>query len=126
MESSVKHSQELSFEQTQVFVLDATTRLRSQEDTSMLTTTTEIALWELDHRTNDGIDVTLLWNPRTNHVFVVVEDQRSAESFELEVEAADALNAFRHPFAYANNDYDDRSVPLVRLPASPRRRAEER
>ena len=92
----------------------------------MFTTTTEIALRELDHRTNDGIDVTLLWNPRTNHVFVVVEDQRSAESFELEVEAADALNAFRHPFAYANNDHDARSVPLERLPASPVRRGEER
>ena len=65
----------------------------------MLTTTTEIALRELDHRTNDGIDVTLFWNPRTNHVFVVVEDQRTGELFELEVEAADALKAFRHPFS---------------------------
>lgn len=92
----------------------------------MLTTTTEIALRELDHRTNDGIDVTLFWNPRTNHVFVVAEDQRTGESFELEVEAADALNAFRHPFAYANNDDDARSVPLERLPASPQRRGEER
>ena len=92
----------------------------------MLTTTTEIALRELDHRTNDGIDVTLVWNPRTNHVLVVAEDQRTGESFELEVEAADALKAFRHPFAYANNDYDARSVPLERLPASPRRQGEER
>lgn len=65
--------------------------------------TTEAALRELDRRANDGFDVRLLWNPRTNRVFVTVEDQRGGDSFALEVEAPDALEAFHHPFAYRNS-----------------------
>ncbi len=65
-----------------------------------MSTTSPSAIRELDHRTNDGIDVRLLWNSRTNHVFVAVEDQRSGESFELTVSGADALDAFHHPYAH--------------------------
>jgi hypothetical protein len=36
----------------------------------------------------------------TNQLFVAVEDERLGESFELEVEEAAALDAFRHPYAY--------------------------
>lgn len=67
-------------------------------------TTSDTALRELDHRTSDGIDVTLFWNPRTDHVSVALEDQRSGESFELEIRAADALDAFHHPFRYRRRD----------------------
>ncbi len=63
-------------------------------------TTQNAAIRELDHRTNDGIDVRLLWSSRTNHVFLAVEDQRSGESFELIVPGADAADAFQHPYAY--------------------------
>ena len=56
---------------------------------------------ELDRRRGDGIDVALLWDSRTNRVLVAVEDEREGDSFELEVSAADALDAFRHPYAYA-------------------------
>lgn len=63
-------------------------------------TTEHTAIRELDHRTNDGIDVRLLWSERTNHVFVTVEDQRSGELFELIVPGPDALDAFHHPYAY--------------------------
>lgn len=45
----------------------------------------------------NGIDVRLLWDPRTNHVTVAVQDERSDESFEPAVEVADALAAFHHP-----------------------------
>jgi hypothetical protein len=55
---------------------------------------------ELDHRTSDGIDVTLLWDSETNHVSVAVIDERSGETFELDVSGADALYAFNHPYAY--------------------------
>ena len=58
------------------------------------------AIRELDQRTNDGIDVRLLWSERTNHVFVTVKDQRSGELFELIVSGPDALDAFHHPYAY--------------------------
>ena len=66
--------------------------------------TPQFPIRELDHRTNDGIDVRLFWNSRTNHVFVAVEDQRSGMAFELIVSGADALDAFRHPYAYGGSD----------------------
>jgi hypothetical protein len=65
-----------------------------------MSTTKAISLRELDQRNSDGIDVRLLWDPRTNHVTVAVRDERSHESFELAVDAADALAAFHHPYAY--------------------------
>ena len=61
---------------------------------------------ELDQRSNDGIDVRLLWNSLTNRVSVAVEDQRAGESFEIDVvDPEDALIAFHHPYAYANRDW---------------------
>jgi hypothetical protein len=74
----------------------------------------ETVVRELDRRFNDGFDVRLLWNPRTNRVFVAIEDERDGNSFEFRVDAANALEAFRHPFAYASNHYDLRSQPLER------------
>ena len=64
-------------------------------------TTNEPAIRELDHRSGDGVDVTLLWSPQTDGVSVLVVDVRSGEAFELPVPAADALEAFAHPHAYA-------------------------
>jgi hypothetical protein len=55
---------------------------------------------ELDHRKTDGIDVTLLWHSPTNQVSVAVLDERSGETFELDVPGPDALYAFNHPYAY--------------------------
>ena len=66
--------------------------------------TSEIGVRELDARSTDGIDVTLLWNPRTNQLFVAVEDERRGDSFELEIDPADALDAFRHPYAFTRRD----------------------
>jgi hypothetical protein len=60
---------------------------------------------ELDRRSNDGIDVALLWNPRTNRLVVTVADDRRGDSFEIDVDAADALDVFHHPFAYAGRGY---------------------
>jgi hypothetical protein len=55
---------------------------------------------ELDHRESDGIAVTLLWFEDSNRVAVRVFDSESEEEIELEVAARDALDAFRHPYAY--------------------------
>ena len=60
-------------------------------------------LRELDHRSRDGVHVTLLWSTRTNRVFVSVVDIRSGSSFHFEVAPADALDAFHHPYAYAEH-----------------------
>ncbi len=63
--------------------------------------TTETAIRELDSRSNDSIDVALLWNSQTHRVYLTVQDTRPGESFEFEADPADALAAFYHPYAYA-------------------------
>jgi len=63
-------------------------------------TTPHPVIRELDHRTNDDLEVRLLWNSWTNQVFVAVEDLRSGELVEVTVHGTDALDAFRHPYAY--------------------------
>jgi len=73
-------------------------------------TTPEQAIRELDHRTSDGIDVTLLWNARTNRVSIAVVDIRTGETFELAVPGADAVYAFNHPHAYAGMGVADRAL----------------
>jgi hypothetical protein len=64
-------------------------------------TTTRPLVRELDFRTSDGIDVRLLWNPSSNRVSVAVDDRRLGESLVFDVEPANALHAFHHPYAYA-------------------------
>ena len=56
---------------------------------------------ELAHREADGIEVTLLWYAEADRVAVRVSDARTGDRFELRIHAADALDAFHHPFAYA-------------------------
>jgi hypothetical protein len=57
---------------------------------------------ELDHRSFGSVDVSLFWNRRSNAVFLQVIDWSEDNDFSIPVHAADALDAFRHPFAYAN------------------------
>jgi hypothetical protein len=62
----------------------------------------EISSWrELARRHADGLDVALLWNKSADRLKLSVFDSRFEEQLDLEVEAADGLNAFYHPFAYA-------------------------
>ena len=56
---------------------------------------------ELDYRSHDGLEVTLLWDPQTNEVSVDVVDERHENSFRLTVDPGSALDAFHHPYAYA-------------------------
>src|SRR5437763_15973586 len=65
-----------------------------------MSTATDIEVQELDCRKNDGIHVALLWNSHTGRVSVAVEAERSGEAFKLEVDSADVLTAFHHPYAY--------------------------
>ena len=73
-------------------------------------TVTDIDVRELDSRSNDGIDVTLLWSPRTNRVWISVVDEKCGDWFEQDVHPALALDAFRHPFAYANRERDEYAI----------------
>jgi hypothetical protein len=65
---------------------------------------------ELDHRRNDEIEVTLLWDTKTQDVFIVVTE-RDGNSFEFQVSPTDARDAFHHPYAYAA--YRDSRTPLA-------------
>jgi hypothetical protein len=56
---------------------------------------------ELDYRENDGIEVSLLWSRIDNSLTVRVVDKKTDEKFRLAVQAHDAMDVFRHPFAYA-------------------------
>ena len=57
---------------------------------------------ELDHRSNDRIDVRLLWRERDDRVIVTVADGKTGERFTVDVpEGESALDVFHHPFAYA-------------------------
>jgi hypothetical protein len=59
-------------------------------------------LRELDHRTNDRIDVWLLWRECDDQVLVAVADDKTGERFRIEVRAGErALDVFHHPYAYA-------------------------
>jgi hypothetical protein len=67
-----------------------------------MSSTTLTSLRELHSRTADGILVQLLWCEVENRVFVSVDDNRTGESFSVEVPAGEsALHVFDHPFAYA-------------------------
>ena len=43
----------------------------------------------------------MLWSKESERLFVLVVDARTADSFEITVEANNALDAFEHPYAYA-------------------------
>ena len=74
--------------------------------------TFETAVHELDRRVNDGFDVRLLWNSETGQVFVAIEDERYGESIRLDVDPADALEAFHHPFSYSRATHESSSQRL--------------
>ena len=66
-------------------------------------TTGDTGMRELDHGSSDDIEVTLLWSARTNRVFVLVLERRTEALFHFEVAPAAALDAFHHPYAYAQH-----------------------
>jgi hypothetical protein len=61
---------------------------------------TSESLYELAFRESDGIEVALLWNGVEDRVLLSVRDRRTGEWFVCDVDGADALEAYRHPFAY--------------------------
>jgi hypothetical protein len=65
----------------------------------MAATTTQRS--ELAHRSTDGIEVSLFWSKPNNRVTIELVDNRIDERLEFEVAHDKALDAFRHPCAYA-------------------------
>jgi hypothetical protein len=56
---------------------------------------------ELAHRSTDGIEVSLFWAKLSNRVTIELVDNRLDERLCFEVARDKALDAFRHPYAYA-------------------------
>ena len=56
---------------------------------------------ELAHRSSDGIDVHLLWNPATDSLVVDVREL-SGQAFRLAAAPDKAFDVFNHPFAHAH------------------------
>lgn len=56
---------------------------------------------ELDSRMSGGLEVTLLWNRRSDELTVCVRDSHTGSYFELQAEHDNALDVFHHPYAYA-------------------------
>src|SRR3954462_15433455 len=48
-------------------------------------TMTAMTTRELNHRTIDGLDIRMLWDPGSNLITITVNDSRTGESFEVEV-----------------------------------------
>ncbi len=87
-----------------------------------MTATPATLLRELDHRRNDGIDVRLLWDARTDRVSLAVVDERSRESLTFEVDPTDALTAFHHPYAYGVTGASLRARDVIPRPGARTRR----
>jgi hypothetical protein len=57
---------------------------------------------ELANRRSGGVEVRLLWSRDSDVCTVAVADDRTGEEFEVTVARERALDAFYHPFAYAD------------------------
>ncbi len=56
---------------------------------------------ELAGRQTGAVDVALLWHICTDDPFVFVHDANGGVDFLLYVDAAEVMEVFRHPYAYA-------------------------
>lgn len=56
---------------------------------------------ELCSRSNDGIQVTLIWTPGGDELRVIVVDAKLGHALTIPVAADDAMRAFHHPYSYA-------------------------
>ena len=57
---------------------------------------------ELAHRSNHGLEVTLLWHPALDELTVSGSDHLTGARFEIRPERHVALDAYYHPYAYAD------------------------
>ncbi|MGX7679371.1 hypothetical protein ACSMXN_10785 [Jatrophihabitans sp. DSM 45814] len=69
---------------------------------------------ELDHRPSGSFEVSLLWHRDLEVVSLIIRD-RSGRSLEIPVVHDRALQAFKHPFAYAASIGVDYLTSLARM-----------
>lgn len=63
----------------------------------------EATIVELDYRRGADIEVRLLWDRRTDELAVIARDDRTGEVVRIPVAHDQAMQAFRHPYAYARS-----------------------
>jgi hypothetical protein len=74
----------------------------TREEPDMTAVVTRITpLRELAHRSSNGVDVTMLWNPTSDRVHVAVIDSEVGEAFNVPVRDANPMDVFNHPYFYA-------------------------
>jgi hypothetical protein len=56
---------------------------------------------ELADRTSDDFDIALYWARRSGRLWVRVTDRHNGHTARIDATAANALDVFRHPLAYA-------------------------
>jgi hypothetical protein len=56
---------------------------------------------DLADRHADGLDVVLVWARETGRLWVTVTHHYSGRTARIDATPANALDVFRHPFAYA-------------------------
>jgi hypothetical protein len=56
---------------------------------------------ERAHRSTDRIEVSLVWSQPSDRITIELSDNRRDERLEFAVANDQALDAFRHPYAYA-------------------------
>jgi hypothetical protein len=71
---------------------------------------------ELDHRKSGPFEVSLLWDRDLETVSLTIRDSRSGRSLELPVVHNRALQAFKHPFAFAASSGVDYAASLAVTP----------
>jgi hypothetical protein len=79
------------------------------------------AATELVYRNQNGLEVTLLWDPPSNEVSVAVIDQLDASGFSLPIAGHLALDAFNHPHAYVQSpeNHRDRNPQMTTCEGAP-------
>jgi DNA-binding NtrC family response regulator len=55
---------------------------------------------DLANRHADGLDVVLVWAQQTGRLWVTVTHRHSGRTARIDATPANALDVFRHPFAY--------------------------
>jgi len=56
---------------------------------------------ELARRKTGAVEIALLWHMVTDSLLVSVKDAITGAEFQLTVDAAEAMDVFHHPYAYA-------------------------
>ena len=60
----------------------------------------QVSVVELADRQSEDYDVALLWARRTNRLWVRIVDRHSGHASRIDATRSNALDVFRHPFAY--------------------------